>query len=139
MIICPYCRRKIVSDKLPKMKPQTLPEVDPALFIIPNVKKKRVTNIEDAYSVDWDRKSIKITIMGIGDKPAFTIDGIYQGIYFPVKVRFHTHTPGGGQSRLYYWDKNDKRHVISKANLRNAKVSIDNMMKNLLKINLLKI
>lgn len=84
----------------------------------------RINHIISSYKhISWNENSAKITILGYGDRPAFSLDGIFKkhdGIFPDIKVQFHTNTPGGGYARLYFWVK-DKRCVIPYATFINAK------------------
>lgn len=78
----------------------------------------RINNIVKAFKfIEWDKDSTKITVMGFGDRPAFTIDGVFKkhdGVFRDIKVQYHTFTPGGGESRLYFW-VHGKRYKIGNA------------------------
>lgn len=72
-------------------------------FEKPLVTERRLDNFFTSFKLNnlrWDRSSIKLTLIGLGDRPAFQIDGKISNI---IKVRWHSFTPGGGQARMYYW------------------------------------
>lgn len=96
----------------------------------PKLSKKRIQNIIDAVpGVKWDPLSIKVTIKGWGDRPAFTMMG---HILTPingkiVNVTWHTNTPGGGTSRMYVWYKGKNKRF--NANLSNGKRVLEEIIK----------
>lgn len=123
MTTCPYCGQQIkdTSRKINKnhVKKGTISPI-------------RINNIITAFNhITWDANSVKITIMGYGDRPAFTMDGVFKkhdGIFPDIKVQFHTFTPGGGQSRLYFWVK-EKRYRITAALVHSRKVTLKMLSK----------
>lgn len=93
--------------------------------VAPKVSQKRINNIIDAYpDIDWFTETVKITIPGYGDRPAFSIDGTLGE--FPVQ--FHTNTPGGGAAKMYYWE-GDKKKVICRASFLRAGIITKKLMK----------
>lgn len=129
MVTCPYCNHELVID-IKKAKPVTV-EGFGKIFKPPknkmhtgSISHPRIKNIITNYSeIEWDEDSIKITVMGFGDKPAFTMEGTYRkkDALLPfIPVMYHTATPGGGAARLYFWVK-EKKYVITHAPLKKAR------------------
>ena len=90
----------------------------------PFITTKRLDNFLKSFTAfTWDLKSLELTVIGYGDRPAFQIDGLLQVHGADdMKVRWHSNTPGGGQARLYYWIK-DKRCRVNAPQKDAKKVS----------------
>jgi len=104
----------------------------------PKVSNRRMNNFLEAYStIKWDFNSLELTVIGYGDRPAFTIEGILytNEVMFrrpasdidEIKVRFHSNTPGGGASRIYFWF-DEKRYTITYATYRNPMKTLNRLM-----------
>ena len=110
----------------------------------PKVSNRRMNNFLEAYStIKWDFNSLELTIIGYGDRPAFQIYGVldtkeqmfrtYKNGTDKIKVCFHSNTPDGGVSRIYFWF-NEKRYTITHANYRNPMRAIGKVINKYYKI-----
>ena len=97
------------------------------------ITEKRIQNVIDTFpGISWNKDTVKITIEGRSkDKPVFQIEGkIKETINGEnVDIRWHSATPGGGYSRLYY--RNSTKDVIVRTSLRNGKKAFKEIIKNL--------
>jgi hypothetical protein len=77
------------------------------------ISKQRLLNlVHEFHWINWDLKTIKVTYVGLGDQPAFKIEGKFLDKFNMI---WYSHKPGGAVARLHVY-----RGKVLIARFRNA-------------------